>query len=218
MHWAITATQIRGTNTGFSQGSKGLSCDGNSFFFHNRTRKICTHKDVGVGMEWPFRVYTWMHSSHFFLFSLQPHKSQSTSRCHCHSMSGMPVFTVYPGLQIWPKRGLMGYRERVSHIYSRQRGTSLSMWWQQHPCCENVTTLAVETESHWELEMTRKLPGGFIGERWESWLLSTNICGSLFEHMISVSDAAENNCKKWMPCNEGISVFLLHLQFLHKLL
>lgn len=73
--WVIIGPQIRGTNTGFSQGSTGPSCDGNSFFFHNRTRRICTHKDVGVGMEWPFRVYTWTHNSHFFLPSLQPHTS-----------------------------------------------------------------------------------------------------------------------------------------------
>lgn len=96
--WTITDPQIRQANTGISWGSKGPSCDGNSFFFHNRTRRIYTHKDVGVGMEWHFGVYTWKHNSHFFLFSLQPHKSQSTSQCRYHSMSGMPVFAVCPGL------------------------------------------------------------------------------------------------------------------------
>lgn len=82
----------------------------------------------------------------------------------------------------------MGYRERErerkGNMCSRQRGTSLSLWWQQHLGCVNVTTVAAERESQCELEVTRKLPGGFIRERWERCSLSTNICSSLFEMLV----------------------------------
>lgn len=41
--------QWLGTNTGSSQGSKGPSYDGNSFVFHNSTRRTCTHKRCRCG-------------------------------------------------------------------------------------------------------------------------------------------------------------------------
>lgn len=54
----------------------------------------------------------------------------------------------------------MSYREGwEGHMCFGQRGTSLSLWWQQHLGCENVTTAAAETEFQCELEMTRKRPG-----------------------------------------------------------
>lgn len=98
--WATTDPQIRGTNTGFSWGSKGPTCNVNSLFFHNRIRRRCTRNNVGVGMEWRFRVCTLIDNSHFFFSALCNHTSPQ--RC-CGSMSGMPVFTISPGFQIKAK-------------------------------------------------------------------------------------------------------------------
>ena len=102
----------------------------------------------------------------FSLFSLQVQKHSSMSLSLLVRYAG--VYRLSRSVQITAK-GVEWVtereREREGRMCLRQRGTSLSLWWQQHLGCENVTTVAAQTESQCELEMTRRLPGGFIRER-----------------------------------------------------
>lgn len=54
--------QIQGTFSLFSQGSNRSSCDGNCFCFHNRTLRIWSHKEAGVGMERHFTMFAKTHT------------------------------------------------------------------------------------------------------------------------------------------------------------
>lgn len=53
--FSAVSPQWLGTNTGFSQGSKGPSYDGNSFFFHNSNRRTCTRKRCRCGNGMAFQ-------------------------------------------------------------------------------------------------------------------------------------------------------------------
>lgn len=181
--WATTDAQIRGTNTGFSWGSKAPPCDGNSLFFHNRNRRKCSHRNVGVGMVWLFRVCTLIHDSHFFLCSSQPHKSSTLLWLHVRYAS------VY-------RQSRSSNKSEMGWMGHTERRRTMCVWNGEAPnWVWGVSSIfAVRM---WQLLLLQQSPS--VSWRWplnflevssgrdEKWSTAV-IYGSLFEHLIFVSD------------------------------
>lgn len=133
--------QWLGTNTGSSQGSKGPSYDGNCFFFHNSTRRTCTHKRCrcGNGMVCQSVLMNGLTFSPLHLCFLLPSSKGlppgviSTSCLVCQRLLWVQV------LKRGEKRGGMCYRHRwARHL--------LSAWQWKNFDCENVSPPQTSTQ------------------------------------------------------------------------
>lgn len=124
--------QWLGTNTGSSQGSKGPSYDGNGFFFHNSTKRTCTHKRCRCGNGMVCQSVPWMgslfppSSSLFFCNQVLKHFPGSLA-LHVRYAS---VYCVYKACKKERKGGM-----RYRHRWERHL---LSVWQWKNFDCKNV--------------------------------------------------------------------------------
>lgn len=145
LSFSAVSPQWLGTNTGFSQRSKGPSYDGNSFFFHNSNRRTFTRKRCRCGNGMAFQSahmngLTFSPPLHFATES-QKHFSGSLV-LHVRYAS---VYCVYRSSTKKKKGGRRKKRECVTKTEG-VFGSGKNLGWK------NVATVACKAAS--QLEVT----------------------------------------------------------------